>query len=139
VAAISVVTPLVSARIFEKWFSLPNIILLAPIPLITLGVFVGVERLLRKMRDLHARGNDRWCWVPFAGTAVIFLMAFNGLAYSLFPYLVVDQIDIWQAASAPESLAVILIGAAVVLPTILGYTVYAYRVFWGKATDLHYY
>ncbi len=61
-------------------------------------------------------------------------MAFNGLAYSLFPYLVVDQIDIWQAASAPESLAVILIGAAVVLPTILGYTVYAYRVFWGKAT-----
>ena len=50
-----------------------------------------------------------------------------------------DKIDIWQAASAPESLGVILVGAAVVLPTILGYTVYAYRVFWGKATDLHYY
>jgi cytochrome d ubiquinol oxidase subunit II len=31
-----------------------------------------------------------------------------------------------------------LAGAAVVLPTILGYTVFAYRVFWGKARDLTY-
>jgi cytochrome d ubiquinol oxidase subunit II len=139
VAAISVVTPMVSARIFEKWFSLPNIILLAPIPLITLGLFIGIDAVLRRMPAMHAAGNDRWCWMPFVGTALIFLMAFNGLAYSLFPYLVMDQIDIWQAASAPESLMVILIGAAVVLPTIFGYTIYAYRVFWGKATDLHYY
>ncbi|HBD32111.1 MAG TPA: cytochrome BD ubiquinol oxidase subunit II, partial [Cupriavidus sp.] len=113
-------------------------ILLAPIPLLTMVLFVVIERLLRRMRELHANGNDRWCWVPFVGTAVIFLLAFNGLAYSLFPYLVVDRIDIWQAASAPESLMVILIGAAIVLPTILGYTAYAYRVFWGKATDLRY-
>jgi len=139
VTLISVVTPLVSQRIFDKWFSLPNIILLAPIPLVTVALFVILDRLLRRMPAMLERGNDRWCWVPFAGTAVIFLMAFNGLAYSLFPYLVVDKIDVWQAASAPESLGVILAGAAVVLPTILGYTLYAYRVFWGKATDLHYY
>ncbi|UXC37671.1 cytochrome d ubiquinol oxidase subunit II [Cupriavidus gilardii] len=139
VAAISVVTPLVSERIFDKWFTLPNIILLAPIPLITIALFVVIDRLLRRMGPLQKAGNDRLAWVPFVGTAVIFLMAFNGLAYSLFPYLVVDQLDIWQAASAPESLAVILIGAVIVLPTILGYTIYAYRVFWGKATDLRYY
>lgn len=139
VAAISVVTPMVSQRIFDKWFALPNIILLAPIPLATVALFIAIDMLLKRMPTLHARGNDRWCWAPFAGTAVIFVMAFNGLAYSLFPYLVVDRIDIWQAASAPESLAVILVGAVIVLPTILGYTVYAYRVFWGKATDLHYY
>ncbi|CAG9170919.1 cytochrome d ubiquinol oxidase subunit II [Cupriavidus pampae] len=139
VTAISVVTPLVNERIFEKWFSLPNIILLAPIPLATIAIFLILDRLLRRLPALQEVGNDRWCWVPFAGTAAIFLMAFNGLAYSLFPYLVVDQIDIWQAASAPESLGVILFGAAIVLPTILGYTAYAYRVFWGKATDLRYY
>lgn len=139
VLAISVVTPLVSQRIFDKWFSLPNIILLAPIPLITAALFVVMDRLLRRMPAMQAMGNQRWGWVPFAGTAAIFLMAFNGLAYSLFPYLVADQLDIWQAASAPESLGFILAGAVVVLPTILGYTVYAYRVFWGKATDLHYY
>lgn len=139
VAAISLATPLVSERIFDKWFSLPNIILLAPIPLITIALFIVVDRVLRRMPAMHNVGNDRWAWVPFVSTAVIFLMAFNGLAYSLFPYLVVDRLDIWQAASAPESLAFILVGAVIVLPTILGYTIFAYRVFWGKATDLHYY
>lgn len=138
IAAISVATPLVSERVFDKWFSFPNLLLLAPIPLVTVGILIGLDRLLRRMPAMQQRGDDSWAWVPFAGTAVVFLLAFNGLAYSLFPYLVVDRIDIWQAASAPESLAVILIGAAVVLPTILGYTVFAYRVFWGKAGELRY-
>jgi len=67
------------------------------------------------------------------------MLAFCGLAYSLFPYLVVDKIDIWQAASAPESLKIILLGAVIVLPAILGYTIYSYRVFWGKTRELTYY
>jgi cytochrome d ubiquinol oxidase subunit II len=66
------------------------------------------------------------------------VLAFLGLAYSLFPYLVVDRITIWQAASAPESLLVIFWGVCVVLPAILGYTIYAYRVFGGKARELSY-
>ncbi|MFX6949944.1 hypothetical protein ABTH81_22980, partial [Acinetobacter baumannii] len=78
----------------DKWFSLPNIILLAPIPLITVALFVIIDRMLRRMGSQQRAGNDRWAWVPFVGTAVIFLMAFNGLAYSLFPYLVVDRLDI---------------------------------------------
>ena len=73
------------------------------------------------------------------GTAAIFVLCFNGLAYSLFPYLIVDRITIWQAASAPESLMFILVGAAIVLPCIVGYTVFAYRVFWGKTRQLSYY
>jgi cytochrome d ubiquinol oxidase subunit II len=76
--------------------------------------------------------------VPFAATVGVFVLAFLGLAYSLFPYLVVDRITIWEAASAPESLMIILVGAAIVLPTIGGYTFYAYRVFRGKARDLTY-
>lgn len=138
IAAISVVSPIISLRIFEKWFTLPNVILLAPVPLLTLALFVAIDVVLRRMPVHLERDNHRWAWVPFVGTAAIFLLAFNGLAYSLFPYLVVDRIDIWQAASAPESLMVILIGALIVLPTIFGYTIYAYRIFWGKATDLRY-
>jgi cytochrome d ubiquinol oxidase subunit II len=68
----------------------------------------------------------------------VIVMGFYGLAYSLFPYLVVDRITIWDAASAPESLMVILVGALVVLPAILGYTIYVYRVFRGKARPLDY-
>jgi cytochrome d ubiquinol oxidase subunit II len=134
VAAISVATPLVSPRIFEKWFSLPNVIGLAPIPLATTALFLVIATFLQRL----PAAEDRWCWVPFAATVGVFVLAFLGLAYSLFPYLVVDRITIWQAASAPESLMIILVGAAVVLPTIFGYTVYAYRVFRGKARELTY-
>jgi hypothetical protein len=68
----------------------------------------------------------------------VFLLSFYGLAYSLFPWLVIDQLNIWQAASAPEALLVIFYGVVVVLPVIIGYTVFAYRVFWGKSTQLRY-
>jgi cytochrome bd ubiquinol oxidase subunit II len=138
VAAISIITPLVSQRIFAKWFSLPNIFWLAPVPLITGLLFIAIDRVLHRLPQQQAAGNDKWCWLPFAGTVGIFVLAFLGLAYSLFPYLVVDRINIWQAASAPESLKVILIGALIVLPAILAYSVFAYRVFWGKTRELTY-
>ena len=69
----------------------------------------------------------------------IFLLGFHGLAYSFFPYVVPDRLTIWQAAAAPESLMIIFVGAMVVLPIIVAYSAFAYRVFWGKATDLSYY
>jgi cytochrome d ubiquinol oxidase subunit II len=65
-------------------------------------------------------------------------MAFLGLAYSIYPYIVIDRLTVWQAASAHESLVVIFIGVAITLPAIIVYTVYMYRVFWGRATELSY-
>ncbi|MCC6072937.1 cytochrome d ubiquinol oxidase subunit II [Massilia sp. GCM10020059] len=138
VAAVSVATPLVSQQIFNKWFSFPEILLLAPIPAVTAGLFILTYLTLRRLPALLAAGNHAFCWVPFAATVGTFLLAFNGLAYSLFPYLLVDRMTIWQAASAPESLEIILVGVVVVLPTIIGYTVFSYRVFWGKARALSY-
>jgi cytochrome d ubiquinol oxidase subunit II len=79
-------------------------------------------------------GNAVPDWAPFAGTIVFFALAFLGLAYSLFPYLVMDRITIWEAAAHPSSLKVVLIGALIVLPFIIGWTVFVYRVFRGKAT-----
>jgi cytochrome d ubiquinol oxidase subunit II len=73
-------------------------------------------------------------WTPFAGAVAIYVLAFLGLAYSLFPYVVMDRITIWEAAAHPSSLKVVLIGALTVLPFIVAYTAYSYRVFRGKAT-----
>ena len=66
------------------------------------------------------------------------VLAFLGLAYSFYPYVVPEQLTIYEAASAPESLIIILIGALFVVPTILGYTALAYWVFRGKAQPLRY-
>jgi cytochrome d ubiquinol oxidase subunit II len=132
---VSVVTPLVSERIWDKWLSLPNFVLLAPIPLVTAALFVALGVVLR---HLPTR-TDRFCWLPFAGAVGIFMLGFHGLAYSFFPYVVPDKLTVWQAAAAPESLMIIFVGALVVLPIIAAYSAFAYRIFWGKATDLRYY
>lgn len=131
---VSLTTPLVSERIYEKWFSFPEMLWLAPIPLLTGGLIVFLYLLLRKM----PLQNDRYCWLPLVVTAGIYVLSFVGLAYSFFPYIIPDQMTIVEAASAPSSLMIMLVGALIVLPILIGYTILAYVIFHGKAKDLSY-
>ena len=132
--AVSLATPFASPRIFEKWFAWPQIAVLAPLPVLAAGLFAWLWYL---SAHLPVKG-DRHSITPFLTLAAIFATGFAGLAYSFYPYVVPDRLTIWQAASAPESLGIILIGTAFVLPVIIGYSFYAYRVFGGKAADLRY-
>ncbi|MBX7146716.1 MAG: cytochrome d ubiquinol oxidase subunit II [Alphaproteobacteria bacterium] len=134
IALVSIATPLINSRIFDKWFNLPNFFLLLPIPLITALVIILTEIMLKKL----PHPQDHYSWVPFAGSVGLFLLGFHGLAYSFYPYIVPDQLTIWQAASSSDALMIILIGVLIVLPFIIGYTIYAYRVFWGKVKELTY-
>jgi cytochrome d ubiquinol oxidase subunit II len=132
--AVSIATPLVSQRIFDKWFRFPEIVTLAPLPLMS-GLLVAL--LWLALRRLPT-ANDSFAWFPFVGAVVLMVLGFFGMAYSFYPYIVPEQLTIWQAAAATESLAIILVGTLVVLPMILGYTVLAYVIFRGKATKLSY-
>jgi cytochrome d ubiquinol oxidase subunit II len=134
IAAVSIATPLISTRVFDKWFSFPQFLLLSQIPALSIALILACHNRLRKL----AKRIDHREWQPFAFAVSIFLFAFAGLAYSLFPYLIIDEITIWEAASATSSLQFILWGVVVTLPAILGYTVFAYRVFWGKTRELSY-
>ncbi len=135
IVAVSLATPLVSPRIFDKWFAMPNLLVLAPVPILTALLFVWVEVVLRRL----PAADDRGSWRPFAGAVGIFVFSFAGLAYSFYPFVVPDRLTLWQAAAAPESLLFILVGVVIVLPMILGYTAFSYYVFRGKARDLTYY
>lgn len=134
IAAVSIATPYVSPRIFEKWFTLPNLFLLMPIPMLSALVFAWCESRLRKRMRGEAIGD----WQPFAASVALFVLAFAGLAYSLFPYLVMDRMTYIEAAAAPGSLKFMLVGVVITLPAILGYTAYAYKVFWGRGEELSY-
>jgi cytochrome d ubiquinol oxidase subunit II len=123
VVLVSAGTPLVSETVREKWFSFPRVVFLSLLPLATLGAWLWVWLSLRKS-DLQ----------PFAGAVAIFVLAFAGLAYSLFPYVVIDRLTIWEAAAHPSALGFMLVGASIVLPFIFGYTFWSYRIFRGKAT-----
>jgi cytochrome d ubiquinol oxidase subunit II len=139
IAAVSIATPLVSGRVYEKWFNLERLMALWPIPAMTALMFFIAWRSLRRLPVRLDADNPYGDWVPFGASVVIFMLAFHGLAYSLYPWLVLDRMTIWQAAAAPESLMVILVGTLIVLPVIVGYSIYAYRVFSGKAGTLEYY
>lgn len=135
IVLVSVVTPFFNERIFSKWFSIPNIFLLAPMPIITGAVILLIHLILKKLPMIQ----DRFAWVPFAGTICAFILCFHGLAYSFYPFIVPEKITIFGAAASTQSLKIIFIGALIVLPCIIGYTIFAYRVFWGKVRDLKYY
>ena len=131
---ISLATPLVSQTVFAKWFVLPELFALLPIPLACVAAFFAIRHVLASQRVVQAG----YGWIVFVATVVIFVLAFFGLAYSIYPYIVIDRLTVWDAASATESLVVIGIGVAITLPVIIVYTVFMYRVFWGKARELTY-
>jgi cytochrome d ubiquinol oxidase subunit II len=130
---ISLITPWVSPTVRERWFSMPAFIALFPIPLMTVTALLVARGLLNSHRVL-----GKLCWLPFALVVTVFMLGFFGLAYSLYPFVVMDRLTIWQAASSPASLKIILIGVAISVPAIAAYTVLAYRVFGGKAKELTY-
>jgi cytochrome d ubiquinol oxidase subunit II len=122
VVLVSLATPMASELVRDKWFDFPRTLGLMLLPLATLAAWLWVWLSLGK--------SD---WKPFAGTVAIFALAFAGLAYSVFPYVVLGWLTIWDAAAHPSALKVVLAGVIVVLPFLVGYTVFAYRVFRGKA------
>jgi len=129
VILVSLATPLISATVRDKWFTFPRFFLVMLLPAATFAMGVWLWITTGRMKDGAASGD----WKPFAASVAIFTLAFLGLAYSIFPYVVIDRLTLWEAAAHPSALKVVLIGAAVVLPFIVGYTVLSYRIFGGKA------
>ncbi|MEQ8395261.1 cytochrome d ubiquinol oxidase subunit II [Thalassobaculum sp.] len=119
---VSLWMPVMAPEIAARWFAWPNMVLLAPVPIAAGVLCVAIFVSLR-------RGGES---LPFYGSFALFLSGYAGLAVSLFPALVPGRYDIWQAASGPSSLAFALVGLGVLIPMILGYTLYNYYVFRGK-------
>ncbi|MFT6102708.1 MAG: cytochrome d ubiquinol oxidase subunit II [Granulosicoccus sp.] len=135
VILVSLVNLWISPDIFDRWLQNIYGILLLPVPLVCLTLFWINDRLLKRM-STTINNTD---WIPFANITLIFVLCFVGLAFSFYPYIIPKQLTIWEAASATESLEFLFWGAIFIIPTILLYTVYSYRVFWGKTQPLDYY
>ncbi|MEO7742433.1 MAG: cytochrome d ubiquinol oxidase subunit II [Usitatibacter sp.] len=128
-ALVSLATPLVSATVRDKWFDFPRTLALMLLPAATLAAAAWLWKVTGAMKA-GAMGRDLH---PFLAAAAIFTLAFAGLAYSIFPYVVIDRLTIWDAAAHPSGLKALLVGSVLVLPFIAGYTILSYRIFRGKA------
>ena len=123
-ALVSLCMPFINPSIRALWFSLPTLYWLIPIPLFTLSAF------LLLWRDLYSQCETR----PFLLSIVLFLMGFVGLGVSLWPWIVPFNVSIWAAAATSTSQSILLVGAGLFLPIIIGYTAFSYYIFRGKSS-----
>ena len=121
-AVISLWTPWTIPRIAERWFTMPNLLYLSAVPILSaLAAFVC-------WRGLHSRAE----FSPFFAAISLFMLGYLGLVISNAPYLVPTSLDVWQAASPVKSQLFMLWGTMILLPAVLGYTAFVYYTFRGK-------
>jgi len=130
VALVSLATPLVSATVRDKWFDFPRTLWLMILPVATAGCGLWLWRTTHRL--VAGRSRDA---VPYVQAVAIFTLAFLGLAYSVYPFVVIDKLTLWEAAAHPSALKAVFIGSIVVVPFIVGYTILAYRIFGGKTRE----
>ena len=122
VVVVSIWTPLRDPAVADRWFTFPNIVFLAPVPIL---VLLSIALLLGSLK----RNPYRW---PFVAALALIFLGYTGMAISIWPHIVPPFITIWEAASPPSSQVFTLVGTLVILPIILMYTVWSYWVFRGK-------
>ena len=122
IGVVSVWTPLLEPTIAQRWFSWPNIALLAPVPIVT------VLLALWEWRSLNNRSEA----AVFSGALGLFLLGYLGLFISLWPMIVPHRFTFWEAASSESTQAFLLVGTLFLLPVILLYIGWSYWVFRGK-------
>jgi len=115
--------PFLDSRIMARWFENGHFWWLAPVPLLALAnAFALWRAAMREGRDA----------LPFVLTLTFFALGFAGLVLGIWPNIIPPSMSIWDAASAPSSQLFLGVGIVILLPAILGYTFWSYRVFSGK-------
>ncbi|ECJ6122403.1 cytochrome d ubiquinol oxidase subunit II [Salmonella enterica] len=123
ITIISLWTPLTHHAIAERWFTLPNLWFLLPVPLFVALFSLGAWRSLNQ-QHYHA--------LPFVLTLGLIFLGFSGLGISIWPHIIPPSITLWQAAAPTQSQGFMLVGALLIIPIILVYTFWSYYVFRGK-------
>jgi cytochrome d ubiquinol oxidase subunit II len=122
-------TPFHYPRVMTHWLSSPRVYFIWFFPALGLLAFYGIIKSLRARREI----------MPFVFSVVFFFAGYLGLFASIYPYAVPPSITFYDAAAQRETLEFTLWGAAIILPVVLGYTIYSYAVFRGKVGKEGYY
>lgn len=121
--AVSVVLAFANPGVFLKWSDGPHWQVVVALWCFLLVCFVSVEMCLQRMINSSYRTTA----LPFFMTLLIFLTVLGGLGYSFFPYLVLDEITLWDAAASVDSMRLLLSGTVIALPVAL---IFNLRVYW---------
>lgn len=122
---VSIWTPLHNPDIPARWFSSPRVYFIWLFP--ALGIFSFIFLL----NSLKRRSEK----TPFLFSVLLFFSAYVGLQAAVYPNAILPDITIYQAAAQPETLLFTLWGVLLVLPVVLGYTIYSYWIFRGRVSE----
>ncbi len=122
IGAVSLATPFLDVEYARRWFTWPNLLFTAPVPIAVAAVTALLLQSLARRQDYR----------PFILSLLLFGLSYAGLGISMYPYIVPRSITIWQAAAPENSQIFMLVGVAILVPIILIYTGWAYWVFRGK-------
>ncbi len=124
-AGVTVWTPFINQAILNRWFSLPNLFFLLPVPILVVLFAWGIFHQLKK--QTHA--------AAFILTLGLIFLGYTGLGLSIWPNIIPPDVSIWQAAAPQQSMGFALVGALFIIPFILAYTAWSYYVFRGKVRE----
>lgn len=122
VVAVSLILVLANTGVFLKWGALPDRLAVATVWGVLLVCFIALEMMLQRM--LHS--SPRTTAAPFLLVLLIFFIVLSGLAYSFFPYLILDDVTIWDAVTSMPSLQFVLSATIVALPVAIIFNVSVY-------------
>lgn len=122
-------TPAHYPAVLERWLNPPRIYFIWAFPVGGLIAFYRLMKALKERREI----------APFVCSVILFLAGYLGLIVSLYPYAVPPDITLEQAAAQWETLQFTLVGALIVLPVVIFYSIYSYSVFRGKVGSGEYY
>jgi cytochrome d ubiquinol oxidase subunit II len=117
--AVTSVTPVLYHYVSQRWFTVPDLFLLAPLPVVALAAFIKL------MRGLSHGDNHS----PYVWSLIIFVTSFVGLVVSLYPYLVPRTLTLGETASSITVLVFMLTGIGILIPVMLAYNGYRHLVF----------
>jgi cytochrome bd ubiquinol oxidase subunit II len=126
---VSTSLPFLSSQIMARWFQGDNFLWLSPVPLLAMCNAVVLWRAVMRRAEV----------APFVAAICFFVLGFVGLVIGLWPNLLPPSLSIWDAAAPRSSQVFVLVGVALLMPLILTYFWWSYRVFRGKVTaDMQY-
>lgn len=128
--AVSVALGLANPAIFYKWSNTTSLMLAAPVWFLMLGCFVGIDMVLNRLSRPKYYALS---WIPFSLCLILFVCMFGGLAYSMFPFVILDNMTLWDAAASESSLRLILAATVVATPVVIIFNLMSYRSLFGRA------
>jgi len=106
-------------------------------PWIAIAPALGFIGLAMAVRGLRSGGEvSTLLWSKLGIFGVI-----STVGLTMFPFILPSSVDpkssltVWDASSSHLTLFVMLVATVVMMPIVLAYTAWVYKVLWGKVTD----